>query len=85
MRASLTAVAVFVVLFVGCSKPISPTNPRSIPSGGPSITSSGGNATSLVGRVAAGKEVPFKGSLEGVVTITPLAPPVRVRAHKGGG
>jgi hypothetical protein len=76
MRASLIAVAVvFVALVVGCSQPISPTSPTSVPSGGPSIMSSGGNATSLIGRVAAGKEVPFKGSLEGVVTRTPLAPP----------
>jgi hypothetical protein len=29
----------------------------------------------FAGPVAAGKQVPFKGSLEGVVTITPLAPP----------
>ena len=78
MRASFTAVAVvFVALFVGCSQPISPTSPTSVPLGGPSITSSGGNATSLVGRVAAGKVVPFTGSLEGVVTRrTPLAPPL---------
>jgi hypothetical protein len=30
---------------------------------------------SLAGSVAAAEEVPFKGSLEGVVTITPLDPP----------
>src|SRR5205807_4723424 len=29
----------------------------------------------LAGPVAAGEQVPFKGSLEGDVTITPLAPP----------
>jgi hypothetical protein len=29
----------------------------------------------LAGPAAAGEQVPFKGSLEGVVTITPLAPP----------
>jgi len=76
MRASLIAVAVvFVALIVGCSQPISPTSPTSVPLGGPSITSSGGNATSLVGRVAASNVVPFTGSLEGVVTRTPLAPP----------
>jgi len=82
MRASLTAVAVvFVALIVGCSQPISPTSPTSVPSGGASITSSGGNATStgIPGEVAARglsrEEVPFKGSLEGVVTRTPLAPP----------
>src|SRR5215203_2812180 len=76
MRIPLTAVAVvFVALIVGCSQPISPTSPTSVPLSGPSITSSGGNATSVVGRVAAGNVVPFTGSLEGVVTRTPLAPP----------
>ena len=80
MRASLTAVAVvFVALSVGCSQPISPTSPMSVPLGGPSITSSGGNATStgIPGEVAAlrREEVPFKGRLEGAVTSrTPLTP-----------
>ena len=32
-------------------------------------------ALGLAGPVAAGEDVPFKGSLEGVVTITPLTPP----------
>jgi len=32
-------------------------------------------ALGLAGPVAAGEQVPFKGSLEGDVTITPLAPP----------
>src|SRR6187551_2414250 len=84
MRASLTAVAVVsvVALIVGCSQPISPTGPTSVPSGGASITSSGGNATStripsdvVAGRGLRREEVTFKGSLEGVVTRTPLAPP----------
>ena len=72
MRASLTAGAIVVAaLFVGCSQPISPTSP--------SITSSGGNATStgIRGEVAAlrREEVPFKGRLEGAVTSrTPLTP-----------
>jgi hypothetical protein len=30
----------------------------------------------LVGPAAAGEQVPFKGSLEGDVTVTPLAPPI---------
>jgi hypothetical protein len=78
MRASRTAVAVvFVALSVGCSQPISPTAATSVPPGGPSITSSGEPATSLAGGVAAGKKVPFTGSLEGVVTSrTPLTPPL---------
>ena len=75
MRASLTAVAViFVGLFVGCSQPNSPTNPTSLPSGVPSITASGDNAT-ITGIPAEGvagsaaKEVPFEGRLEGGGTI----------------
>jgi hypothetical protein len=84
MRASLTAVAVvFVALGVGCSQPISPTSPMSVPLGGPSITSSGGNATStgipgeVVARGLSREEVRFQGRLEGVVTRrTPLTPPL---------
>ncbi len=93
MRISLTAVAVvFVALIVGCSQPISPTSPTSVLSGGPSITSSGGNATStgIPGEVAARglsrEEVPFKGSLEGVVTRrTPLTPPLVSLLTEGTG
>ena len=39
----------------------------------------------LAGPAAAGEQVPFKGSLEGDVTITPLDPAVRVRACGGRG
>ena len=91
MRALLTAVAVVsVVPFVGCSQPISPTSPRSVLSGGPSITSSGGNATStgIPGEAAAlrREEVPFKGRLEGVVTSrTPLTPPLVSLLTEGTG
>ena len=87
MRASRTVVAVvFVALSVGCSQPISPTSPTSALSAGPSITSSGENATSLVGGVAGGKEVPFTGSLEGVVTRrTPLTPPLVSLLTEGTG
>ena len=91
MRASLTAVAVvFVALSVGCSQPISPTSPMSVPLGGPSITSSGGNATStgIPGEVAAlrREEVPFKGRLEGAVTSrTPLTPPLVSLLTEGTG
>jgi hypothetical protein len=83
MRASLTAIPVVVAaLFVGCGQPISPTSP--------SITSSGGNATSMriSGDVAAlrREEVPFKGSGEGVVTRrTPLSPPLVSLLTEGTG
>lgn len=87
MRASLTAVAVvFLALVVGCSQPISPTSATSVPLGGPAITSSGGNATSLVVGLAARTVVPFKGSLEGVVTRrTPLTPPLVSLLTEGTG
>lgn len=83
MHASLTAVGVVgVALLVGCSHPIAPTGPTSVPGGGASITSSGGNVTStripaaVVGDlVAAGKEVPFKGRLDGEFTFAPDPPP----------
>ena len=84
MHRSVLAVAVVcVAAFVGCSQPISPTSPTSVASAVPSITPSAGNATSLVGR--AGKEVPFKGSLEGIVTITPLTPPLASVLIEGTG
>ena len=39
----------------------------------------------LAGPVAAGEQVPFKGSLEGDVTVTPLTPPfVQVRCGGHG-
>ncbi len=81
MPASLTAVAVvFVALFVGCSQPISPTSPTSVPSGVSSITASGGNATitgipAEVVALRAAKEVLFKGRLEGGGTIVFEPPP----------
>ena len=82
MRASLNTVGVVgVVLLVGCSQPVSPTSPTSGSLAGPSPTTSGGNPTStripteaVVG-VAATKEVPFKGRLDGTFTFAPDPPP----------
>ena len=57
--------AVLVVLFcAGCSQAVSPTSP-----------SATGAGNSSVGAIQAAKAVPFKGSLEGNVTVTPLQPP----------
>ena len=72
MRALLTGVAVVVAaLFVGCSQPISPTSP--------SITSSGGNATStgIPGEVAAlrREEVPSKAAWKGLLPVARRLPP----------
>jgi hypothetical protein len=93
MRASCPVVAVvFVTLSVGCSQPIAPTSPTSTLSGGPSITSPGGNATStgipreVAARGLSREGVPFKGSLEGVVTRrTPLTPPLVSLLTEGTG
>ena len=91
MRASLTAVAVvFVALSVGCSQPISPTSPMSVPLGGASITSSGGNATStgIPGEVAAGsgaRRFPSKAAWKGLLPAHAAYPPARVPAYRGDG
>jgi hypothetical protein len=86
MRTSLTALAAIVVaLSAGCSQPISPTGPTSVPSGATSITSSGANAIGAARPAAAGEKVPFKGSLEGIVTITPLTPPLASVLIEGTG
>ena len=65
----------FVALFVGCSQPTSPTSPASASAAG-SRTANDGDASSLTAHAAGEKEVPFKGSLEGTVTVTPLTPPL---------
>ena len=74
MHASLTSVGVVgVALFVGCSQPITPTSPTSLPSASLSNTSSA-NATGG-DLLSNDHEVPFKGRLEGTATITPATPP----------
>ena len=63
--------AALVVLFcAGCSQAVSPTSP-----------SATGAGNSSVGAVQAAKAVPFKGSLEGSVTVTPLQPPLASVRH----
>ena len=75
MHASLTSVGLLgVALFVGCSQPITPTSPTSLPSASLSIASSEANATGS-GVLSNNQEVPFKGRLEGTATITPGTPP----------
>ena len=80
MRAMLIAVGV-VALFVGCSQPLSPTSTTSVPVAS-AFTPSAEVATTGIGldvpsgrTAAAAKEVPFKGSLSGVVTVTFDPPP----------
>ncbi len=78
MRISLTAVAVVLVaLIVGCSQPISPTSPTSVPLGGPSITSSGGKCDQPLLSVAWPQAMwcLSKAAWKGLLRRTPLAPP----------
>jgi len=57
--------ALVVLVCAGCSQAVSPTSP-----------SATGSGNSSVGATQAAKAVPFKGSLEGTVTLTPLQPPL---------
>jgi len=76
MRLLQTAVVVmFVALFVGCSQPTSPTSAAANTSAAAALGASDGNASNLAAHAAEEKEVRFKGSLEGTVTVTPLTPP----------
>ena len=80
MRASFTAVATaLVVLSVGCSQSISPAAPSPASSGGPSLDISGATAT------IARQDVPFKGRLEGVYTLSFPAPLVLSVSGTGTG
>jgi hypothetical protein len=74
MRMFLSAVLVVAVLCAGCSQSALPTGPTSAVSGPAALGASvpGANAA------AAGhgdQVVPFKGRLEGTVTVSPLTPP----------
>jgi hypothetical protein len=73
MHASLTAAGVVsVALFIGCTRPDSPTSPTLDPSRGPSIAKAGGSA---IRPAMAGEVVPFKGRVEGASTVTFEPPP----------
>jgi len=86
MRPLQTALALmFVALFVGCSQPTSPTSPAAGMSSAASLRASDGNAINLAAHAAEEKEVPFKGSLEGTVTVTPLTPPFASVLIEGSG
>lgn len=76
MRLLQTALAVVLVAsVVGCSQPTAPTSAAAPMAASASIPPDG-DASSLAARAAEEKEVPFKGTLEGTVTITPLTPPL---------
>ena len=84
MNATLIFVSVVVALFVGCSQPIAPTSPTSLPTARPSIASGAANAASA-GALSTDQEVPFKGRLEGTATITPGTPPFLSVSIEGTG
>ena len=84
MHASLYSVGVVgVALFVGCSQSITPTSPTSL-SASPSIASSEAKVTGA-GVFSKDQEVPFKGRLEGIATITPGTPPFLSVSIEGTG
>jgi hypothetical protein len=77
MRLSLPLVtAVIAVLAVGCGRSASPTSPAFFESG----VSTGSVPRADVGVATtsahAAHAIPFKGTLDGTVTITPLEPPI---------
>lgn len=81
MRIRFAAAVLLVPLFVACNQSVSPTRPTSFSGGGPSGRSAGADATGtqLPGDHAAGvsaaREVPFKGSFEGTLTVSPPTEP----------
>jgi hypothetical protein len=92
MRLSLAAAAVlFVALCVGCSQPVSPTGLATLSSAGPSGAAAANVPDKRMGAdvavgASAGKETPFKGTLQGSVTVsTPLAPPLLANLIEGTG
>jgi hypothetical protein len=62
MKASSAVVGLLAILCVGCGQPVSPAGPSPVGYDGPSA---GSHAA----------ELPFKGTLEGTQTLTPLEPP----------
>ena len=93
MRISLVAAAALLApLFIACDQPISLAGPASSSSAAPSIISPGsdGPATGIGndGNASPFKitEVPFKGTFEGVLTVsTPTAPPLLPSFIEGTG
>ena len=73
MKGSSVVAALFAALLcIGCGEPASPTGPAAA-GGSLSLDSAargGGQGT------AAAQSVPFKGSLEGSQTVTPITPPL---------
>jgi hypothetical protein len=82
MRIRLAIAAVLSVpLFVACNQSVSPTGPTSFPVAGSSLRSADADATGTHVSVdhaagsSAATEVPFKGSFEGTLTVSPPTEP----------
>jgi hypothetical protein len=82
MRTPLHGLGLAIVLVTGCSGPLlSPAGPDSTQSISAVSTPGGQAAASPL----AASAVPFTGRLEGIVTITPLEPPLAFVLIDGGG
>ena len=79
----ITVLGAVCLTVVGCSQRISPNSPTSLSSVSPSIASP--DATANGAGLSNDREVPFKGRLEGDVTITPLTPPFLSVSVEGTG
>ncbi len=78
-RPTAVAVALLTALVVGCNQPLVPTSPSlSGPSAVPSASAPAAQLSAdVVASPSSRNEVPFKGTLEGRLTVsTPLQPPL---------
>ena len=89
MQVSFAALGFVVVgLCASCSQPVSPTTPSPIQSTTASLTLAGENAPTVTERAVtdhAAQEVPFKGTLEGRVTLHFDQPPFLWWSMSGSG
>ena len=83
MRTLQTLAIVVVAFVVGCNQATAPTSPAARTSAAAFPTTDAD--ASLAARSVEEKEVPFKGTLEGTVTVTPLTPPFASVLIEGAG
>lgn len=79
MRASFGSIVVVAMFSLACGQPGSPTAPTSLTNSGTTDLTNSGTTAVIPGSLTvplSSKTVPFKGTLEGTVTITPLEPPL---------
>jgi hypothetical protein len=70
------AIFITAVLATGCGTSASPSAPSALGSNASSALSSPTDSARLTTKAAADRGVPFKGTLDGTVTLTPLEPPL---------